>query len=55
MTIHPDRLRRIRENHDRAVTVLGYGQLPTNREMIAVIHDMTDLLSEYTNTHRSRP
>lgn len=55
MTLHPDRLHRIQAHHDRAVTLLGYGQLPTNREVLALIGDMTDLLTEYTNTHRSRP
>lgn len=55
MTINPDRLRRIRNHHERAVTGLHYGKTPTTHETLELIGDLTDLLNEYTNTHRSQP
>lgn len=53
MTIHPTRLAKIRAHHEHAVIALHYGRTPTTHETLELIGDLTDLLNEYTNTHRS--
>ena len=42
----------IRTRHARILTLLDMGQLPTNREFIQAVEDMTDLLNDRTNTRR---
>ena len=50
--MNPQHLSRIRAHHERALTLLGWGQLPTNAELIAIVHDLGDMLTDYTNRNR---
>lgn len=52
MTIHPTRLNRIRQHQEHAVRLTLHGMRPSNTEVADIVADLTDLLTDYTNTHR---
>jgi len=52
MTIHPARLARMRKHQEHAVRLGARGMRPSNDEVADLVADLTDLLTDYTNTHR---
>lgn len=52
MTLTPHQRNEIRAHHERALTLLNYGQLPTNREFIQIVHDLGHMLTDHTNRNR---
>ena len=55
MTLPPNRLHAIRELHATALVRRNYHQPHTTTDYNNLVDALNDLLTSYTNDHRSRP